>query len=323
MARKKSIGKAGMIPVVLAAGIMSAITYLFGPAVHLSGELGICLPSPNLWPIDPLISWIANAACTLILVVGAYVLNRHCNFIKATEPVLPAIFLILVASNPWINDYLCTSTLICGINLIAMAILFACYRRDNATQAMFVIGTLFSVGAMVEYAFIPYILPYALGAIVMKTFRIKEFLAMGMGIVAPYWVGVGLGLIDVSSFRLPEITNLFNGYARAEELIFLMASVGLAAFFGFILGLNNSIKLFAGNSRVYAMNLVINFVGVASAVCIIVDFTNMLAYMTTLYFTVAVQVANLCALWTIKREWLVVFIPGLIYVGLFIGMMLT
>lgn len=312
-----------MALVAAAAMAMSALSFLFAPDTRLSGELGICLPSPNLWDINPLVSWISNAVLIGILTVGGYMLNRRYNFIRSTHPVLPAIFLILTASNPWINDHLSTSTLICAINMISLWILFGSYHQENATQSMFVIGTLFSTGAMVEYAFLPYIIPYVVAAIIMKAFRIKEFLAMGMGIVAPYWVAVGMGLIDISSFRMPEITNLFSGYVQTQDLVLLMADVGLAAFFGFVLGLNNSIKLYAGNSRINAMNLAINFVGMTSAICMVVDFNNMPAYMMTLYFAVAVQVANLCALWTIKREWLLVLIPSLIYAGFFAAMILT
>lgn len=323
MTRREGIGKTGMVLAALAAGTMCALTYFFGPESRLSGELGICLSSPNLWDIPQLWSWIINTAGIGLIAVGAFLLNRHYNFIRSTQPVLPALSLVLTASNPLITHHLSTSTLICAVNLMSLSVLFGCYRQRNATQQMFLIGTMFSVGSMIQYAFIPYILPYAIGAIMMKAFRIKEFLAMGMGIIAPYWVGVGLGIISPEWFKLPEITNLFNGFAQAPDLFLLMVSVGIASFFGLLLGLNNSIKLYAGNSRINALNMSISLVGVVSILCIIIDFSNMMAYIATLYFTVAVQVANLCALWHIRREWLLTAIPALIYIGLFVAMLLS
>lgn len=319
----RGIGKSGMVLAALAAGAMCALSYFFGNDGRLSGELGICLPSPNLWEGLPLLSWLVNIAFIGLIAAWAFLLNRHYNFIRSTQPVLPAVFLILTASNPWITGYLSSSTLVCGVNLLCLSILFGCYRQRNATQEMFVIATLISIGSMVQYAFLPYILAYMAAAIVMKAFRIKEFLAMGMGLVAPYWVGVGMGLIPLEWFRLPEITDLFNGFAQKPELFALMLSVGIAAFFGMILGLNNSIKLYAGNSRINALNLAINFVGAISVVCIIADFNNMMAYLETLYFAVAAQIANLCALWRFRREWIVVLVPGLIYIGFFAFFMLT
>lgn len=307
----------------IAAGAMCVLSMLYGPEARLSGGLGLCLPSPNLWDIPRLWSWGINCFLLVFVALGATWLNRHYNFIHSTQPVLAAMFLMLTASNPLLCQYLSSSTLICAVNLVALAILFSCHRQRNATQQMFVIATLFSVGSMFQYAFLPYIFAYIVGAIVMKAFRFKEFLATVMGLVAPYWTGVGLGLIDPGWFRLPEITDLFNGYAQAPELFVLMLSVGLAIFVGFLLGVNNSIKLYAGNSRVNALNLAIDMVGLVSAVCVVVDFTNMLAYLATLYLAVAVQVANLCALWHFRREWLWVLVPSLVYIGFFIAMILT
>lgn len=323
MTRRKGIGKTGMVLAALAAGTMCALAYFCGHESRLSGELGICLRSPNLWEILPLWSWIINTAGLGLIALGAFLLNRHYNFIRSTQPVLPALFLVLTASNPWITDHLSTSTLVCAVNLMSLSVLFGCYRQSNATQQMFLIGTMFSVGSMVQYAFIPFIVPYVIAAIVMKAFRIKEFLAMGMGIIAPYWVGVGLGIINPEWFKMPEFTNLFNGFVQAPDLFLLMVSVGIASFFGVMLGLNNSIKLYAGNSRINALNMSISLVGVMSIICIIIDFSNMMAYIATLYFTVAVQVANLCALWNIRREWLLTAIPAAVYIGFFVGMLLS
>lgn len=305
------------------AGAMCMFSLFMGPESRLSGELGICLPSPNLWNLPPIWSWAGNLLLLAAVAIGAAFLNHHYNFIRSTQPVLPAMFLVLTASNPWINEHLSSSTLICAVNLLALTILFSCYRQRNATQQMFVIATLISVGSMFQYAFFPYLFAYIVGAIVMKAFRFKELLATIMGLVAPYWVGVGIGIIDISWFRLPEITDLFNGFAQAPELFVLMLSVGLGIFFGLLLGLNNSIKLYAGNSKVNALNIAINLVGVVSIICILIDFSNMMAYLTTLYLTVAAQIANLCALWHFKKEWVVVLVPSLIYIVFFIVMLLT
>ena len=144
-----------------------------------------------------------------------------------------------------------------------------------------------------------------------------------MGLVAPYSVGVGLGLIHPDWFTVPEFTNLFSDFAKASEIVVLAVSVGVAIFCGALLALNNSIKLYAGNSRVNALNMTITILGVVCVVCIFVDFSNMLAYLGTLYFTVSVQVANLCALWHMRREWIAVAVPAFVYVIFFILMIVN
>lgn len=312
-----------MLLCALAMVAMCTVSFLLRPDRRISGELGICLPSPNLWDINPVSSWIINTVLLGGCAAAGFFLNRSYNFIRSTHPVLTSLFLVLCASNPWTTAYLSSSTLLCVVNLLCISIMFRCFRADNATQEMFVIATFISVGSMFQYAFLPMILAYVAAAIVMKVFRVKEFLAMLMGLVAPYWVGIGLGLIPLEWFSMPQITNLFQDYARASDLLVMLISVGLAIFCGFLLGINNSIKLYAGNSQVNAMNLTISFVGIVCSVCVVVDFSNMMAYLATLYFTVAVQVANMCALWNVKRERLVVTIPALIYIGFFIALILN
>lgn len=307
---------------VIAMLVMTAISFVFRPDEKVSGELGICLRSPNLWQINPVLSWLMNTVLIGVVAAGGFFLNRTYNFIRSTQPVLPAMFLVLAGSNPWLNYYLSSSILICVVNLLALSVLFGSYASRNATQPMFVIGTLLSIGSMFQYAFLPMIVAYVIGAIMMKAFRFKEFMALGMGLSSPYWIGIGMGLLNLEWFNFPEISNLSSDFAKASDIFVMALSVGVAVFFGSILALNNSIKLYAGNSRVNACNMTLTLLGIVSVICIIVDFSNMLAYLDTLYFSVAVQVANLCALWKLRREWLAVAIPSLIYVGFFVVMLL-
>lgn len=323
MTRSVGIGKTGMALAVVVAGAMCVLSYLLSQGFRVSGELGICLPSPNMWPLQKLVSWILATLLLGAMTLGSILLNRRFNFIRSTQPVLPAMFVVLVASNPMIVDHLSSSLLVCAVNMISLALLFDCHRQRNATQQMFVIGSLVSLGSMCQYAFLPYVFAYVGSAMVMKVFRIKEFLAMGMGLVAPYWVGVGLGLIGLDRFNMPEFTDLFNGFAQAPDLFILLVSVSLAVFLAVVFGLNNLVRLYAGNSRVNAMNLSVSFVGLISIGCIIVDFSNMLAYIATLYFTLTVQLANFCALSSFRKEWIVVAVPAFIYVSFFIILLLA
>lgn len=317
----QGIGKRGLAISIILMAAMCVASFLFDPGQRLTGESGLCLPSPNLWDINPVWSWGINTFLIGAIAAGSFFLNRYYNFIRSTEPVLPTMFLVMAAANPWNDSYLSASTIICAVVVLCLAVLFSCYRKPNATQDIFIIATFISIGSMCQYAFLPFIFPMVAGAIIMKAFRIKEFFALLMGLIAPYWVGIGLGLLPLESFRFPEITNLFSGSVASPEIVTLFVSIGFMAFIGLVLGFNNSIKLYAGNSRVNALNMTISLTGVMSMICIIVDFTNMMAYLTTLCFTVAVQIANLCALWPIKREWIVGAVPTLIFVILFLFML--
>lgn len=321
MTKNLGISKGGFAIAALIAAAMCCATLFFAPGWHLEGMLGLCLPSPNLWQIPRIWSWGANTLLLALCSVALWLLNRHYNFIRSTEPVLPAMFIIMAASCPFTDAALDTSTLICLANILSIGVLFSCYRKENATQEMFIIGTFVAIGSMTQYAFIPFLLPFCAGALVMKAFRIKEFLALGMGLIAPYWIGLGFGLITPGDFRLPELSNLFDGFADSQDLFTLLLAVGITAFFGFFLGLNNSIKLYAGNSRINALNLVISMTGLTATACMVIDFSNMTAYWATLCFASAAQIANLCALWNIRLVRIVCVVPAIIYIALFLAML--
>lgn len=316
------IGKGGLAIAALTAAAMCCATLFFSPGHHLEGMLGICLPSPNLWQIPRIWSWAANTFLLGLCSAALWLLNRHYNFIRSTEPVLPAMFLIMAASSPLTDVTLDSSTLICFANILSTAVLFSCYRKQNATQEMFIIGTFVAIGSMTQYAFLPFLLPFCAGALVMKAFRVKEFLALGMGLIAPYWIGLGFGLVTPGDFRLPELGNLFDGFADSQDLFTLLLAVGITAFSGFFLGLNNFLKLYAGNSRVNALNLVISMTGLTAIVCMVLDFTNMTAYWATLCYATAAQLANLCALWNFRSAWIVSLVAAIIYISLFLAMLL-
>lgn len=318
MARQRGIGKTGMVLAAVVACTMCVLAYFVMPQVRISGNMGLCLPSPNLWPIPPLWSWVANGCLTVFTAIGYGLLNRRYNYIKTSQPIVPALFLVMAASNPFTIQYVSGSTLLCLVNLLCLFILFDCYRLENTTSQIFVISTFISFGSMFQHAFIPFLLAYVAGAIIMKAFRFKELLAMILGLIAPYWIGLGLGLIKLNWFKIPELSNLFDGFAPPADLMVIIVGFGVAAFFGFFLSINNSIRLYAGNSRVYALNQTINFVGIISMLGIMLDFSNMMAYATTLYFVFAVQIANLCAQSNFRREWILSLIPAIIYVVLFI-----
>lgn len=322
MRRNYAIGKPGLAAAVLISAALIAVAYSLMPEKPLPGQPGICLPPPSEWTMDPLWSCLINGFILAVIAAGTFVLNRAFNFIRSTQPVLPAVFMVTVASNPWITEQLSTSMLLCLANVLIMAVLFNAYAKPNATQDLFLIATFLSVGSMFQYAFIPMIAAAIAGAVAMKVLRFKEVLAFLMGLIAPYWVTVGLGIIPLSNFRLSEISPLFSDYERAADLFLLLLSVATACFIGLSLGIVNAIRLYAGNSKVNAMNTVIFMTGIVCILCIIFDFNNMLAYLATLYFTVAAQIANACALWRMRHEWIVPSLMVLIFISFFILMVI-
>lgn len=319
---KTGIGKSGLALAALFALAMCILSLIFHPMEIQPIQYGIALPSPDSWNIDPFFSWLINTLLIAGITVLLTIINRSFNFVRTTEPTLAALFPLMAASCPGFTEYLNTSVILCLANVICLGVIFNSYDTRNATQHLFTLGVVVGVGSMFQYAFLPMAFVYFVWALFMKVLRIKETLAFIIGILCPYWIALGTGWLRFSDIHFPSLTPLFGTAHDHYDFLMLLIGIAMAVTFGFLLALINSMKLYAGNSKVNAMNLCINILGAASVICILVDFDNIGAYVITLYMACAVQIANVNALWNPRMPWIITAVPALLYTGIFVVSMI-
>jgi hypothetical protein len=318
MIKKEAMGSGGLTIAAIAAVAMSLCAFLMGGTHPMEGTAGICLPSVNAWNILPIASWIINLLLILGCSFALEMLNKEYNFVPGDNTLLPASFLILVAAMPWISGMLTSSMILALANVICLAALFSSFRSNNATQTFFLIATILSFGSMIEYAFIFMIPVYIISGIMLKCFRIKEFLATGMGLIAPYWIGVGLGLIPFEAFSLPTFTNLFENFETKTEPYFAIVSIAIIVLITLIMSLQNIVRLYAGNSRRRLFTMSINILGIVCIICMIIDYNNIMAYIASSYIVTAVTVSDFFSLRRLRWVRTTLLILLLIFIADFI-----
>lgn len=314
------MGKEGMTLAAIASLAMAAVAFFVDAPNVLAGSMGVCLPSPNEWGLTAAWGWGLNLTLLMATVVTLYAVNKEFTVVQGSDTVLTGMFLIMATSNIWVSGMLSSSTLIALANLLCLLILFGCYRKRNSMQELFAIATILSLGSMIQYAFIFMMPVYLAGAMLLKCFNLKSLTAFLMGVAAPYWVGAGLGIIPLDSFTMPTFTNLFDGYMTKSGLLIGLINVAVTAVIGLLLALNNSVRLYAGNTQRRLYNMVVNLLGLVCVICMTVDFNNMVAYMATLYLITSFQLANLFALWNINKGWAWLLGLSALYVGAFVAM---
>lgn len=318
MHNERGIGKSGVAMAAVLSFAMCLLSFLFHPIKIWDIPYGFCLPSPDSWDFDPMWSWIINTLLIGLIALLLFLVNKSYNFVRTTEPVLVALLLIMSTSGPWFTESINTSVLLCLANVVCLGIIFDSYATKNATREMFILGVVIGIGAMVQYAFFLMAFVYIVWALLMKVLRVKETLAYLAGIICPYWIALGVGWLRFSDFHFPSLNPLFTYSEDPSEFFILLSGIAIAAVMGFLLTIVNAIKLYAGNSKVNAMNLCVTTLGAAALIGILFDFDNMAAYVTTLYLSVTVQIANICALWNPKEPWLVTVIPSAFYIAIFV-----
>lgn len=290
----------GMLGIIIVC-ILLAVLGADAPLPYFpASDHGIAFPSPAVWPIIPTWGSVVNAALLFLCAVSFFFLNKRFSLLRTDQPLGAAFLLPLCFSNILLGGRWTAAPVVLLMTFLVLTCLFDSYRARNATQRMFLIATFLSIGSMFEYAFIPLALAAFLGSLVMEAMRPKEFLAMGMGLIAPYWIAIGLGLVNPLELRLPRPVPVFMAHLSPGMFISLVSSAALAVA-ALILTLYNGMILYAGNTRVRRSVLTINIFGITSMAAIFFDATNIPAYLGVFYLWVATQLANLFSLREMRR----------------------
>lgn len=320
--RRDVVSTPGAWGTVLLALVCATLNSLFFTRVTNTPDFGICLPSPDVWPLKRHVAILINLALVGACGIALSAINKRYSLIRGTDHILTPLFLLLYCSNPFLISGLRASSLLTAMTVLATSILFNSYKSRNATQSLFAIASFIGVGAMVQYSFLLFIPAVIISAIVMKCLGPKEILAFILGLIAPYWVTIGLGLVPLEAFRFPSparISRDFFSNTVVFEYIVLYASMLII---GTLLALNNAVRLYAGNSRIRSENNVITIFGGMAIIGMIFDCSNISAYTGIFYLWFAVQIANLFALWNIRRGWilfcLILAIPTTVMISILV-----
>lgn len=286
---------------IVAAIIMIAATALLMPSLKPDTEPGLCLSVPND-KLPPLIGCGINALLIALSIILAFFFNKKHSFVRSTEALLPTAMAVILASNPVNTSYLGTPVVMLIVNLVCLDIMMKSYGSENATTSMFAVATYLSLGSMVQYAFLPLMIIYPVMALMAKVLRVKETVAYFMGLVAPYWVALGFGLITFSDFKLPQFLVDTPNAEDGNYLLMVFISLCTLALVGLILTINNAMLIYAGNIRVRTFNNMINLLGFSCGIFMLIDFDNFGAYASSFCFAVAVQISNFFAMRRIPQS---------------------
>lgn len=305
MIQRRSLGPGALVVSLVVGTLMMIVTAMTdaGPNAVPADRIAL-FPGPVDWGLPYWWNVLAGGGVLLALALGMQMLNKRYDFIPGTDVVCPGMVYLLCASVPSISGGLCGSMLVGVAALCSLALVMGCYRKPNSTQEIFVAATVISVGTMCDWACLAPAVWCLPAWAIMKTLHFREIVAFLLGLVAPWWCVFGLGLAPVSlliDFRPPLLVPTLP---PPSELPILIGATAWWAFLALLIGLNAAVKLYAGNPRVRRINNVINLLAFISIVAMAVDYGNFAAYLITFFLTVAVQLSQLFALWSIPRRYL-------------------
>ena len=298
--------------------VLLLLTLFLFPPIATAGDLGLCLPSPNLWHLRRFWAWLINAAIIFLSAAVISSANKKYNFIPEAVGVAPYALILLLACNCICTGNLTASVLLLICNAVSLFIIISTYEQRNSTREFFIIGTFLAFGAMVQYAFLVMIPVYIGSGLLMKSFRLREFIAFIFGLLAPYWILMGLGVISPMDFQLPDSLTVIRRSAVEENIFLTLVATGIMALMGFIISLYNTVRLFSRNSRLRCIHMSFNLMGYVAVLAVIFDFNNFVAYFATIALWLAVEMAAMLYLYNIRRHQFALLLLLLIFLPLYI-----
>lgn len=321
MVRSSAEGKTGFAIALIVSLAIGAIAAATIPVPEARANAGICLPSPIMWQLPPLVSAIAGMALPVLISLAMILFNKRFNFIPSPGNLYAGAFLLMCFATPLCTRSLSSGSLMAAGTLWGLWMLFAPgvnSPRQESAASMFIIGTIIALGSMVQYAFLMLIPVFAIGAIALKKFGLRELCAMGIGMIAPYWIGLGFGLISLEDFHLPQLSPIV--YIDPGDKIVTFVMLGFTAFIGVLTMVVNIMRIYRANSRIRATNTCVNIVGLMAILCICIDYTNAGAYAELLYLFTAFQIGNVLAYNPTSKGGIVLAVIAAVYVGFFIAL---
>lgn len=311
-------GSAGLVIGILIYAAMTWGAISVMQAAPLEGCAGVCFPSPNLWGLPPYVSFGVSAALTCLCVLLSISLNTRFTLIPGTSVLYASLYLLAAGSVPWVAPRLSSAIILLLGTLVCTHLLFSLYGRRNASQGMFVIFSTLAWGAMIQYAFIMLMPIFMLGAIFLGVFRLREIVGALLGIVTPFWIVLGLGIVSPHSFTLPTLTNLFTGYTDPGPLFFMMLGQAFTALLLLVLTASNALVPPTTGQQHRSCIAFMNLLGIAMVWFMLFDYTNLLAYTSVLAFCLGFQAARYAAIPRHRFAYLPTLIAIPAYIAIYI-----
>ena len=268
---------------------------------------GIFFSFQGLLFADGTLSAVVNVLCLLLTGAILLAVNKVFTFVRSLTHLTASAFYLLALANPSGLVAFNVGTLMCLLTALSLPLLFAAYQDRHSQRSIFLVFALGAMGSMFHYGFLALIPAYLLGFLYMGVFNLKGLLAMLFGLITPFWIVLGLGIVNPMDALAPQW--MFLERLPMTPLVALTAST---AVLGLVLAAMNlhTILNYRMQPRVYNAFLII--VLVLTVIAVFLDHRDLAVYLPLLSLMVAVQVAQTYTLrsFPYRYVFLLLFIAG-------------
>ncbi len=279
-----------------------------------SHEEGL-FPGIDQWIPYPGLNVIVNA----LLVVSVAILLLRLNNLFTIIPkrtLLPLIFFLLLELATPKLSLLCNGNLMAVVMIAILFLLFFSYQQNQAQSAFLIMGCI-SVCTLFCPPIAHYIPLLLLGFLQVQYFSLKSVLGALVGIITPFWILIGLGILSLADFTLifpilsPQIPETIPYTHPQFWVIVLTVILGLFSCVTTIYATTNEKR------QIRSYNGFIALLLVYTITLLLLDYSHYTIYLPILHVAVALHAAFFFTNNTKKIGFILFYLVLTLYIGLF------
>lgn len=252
------------------------------------------------WQCGTFMGFIINCLLIILAVICMLWMNKRFMFLGGMSSLYVTLFLLFENMVPRIDAQFCMGTVMALVFIYATTMLFTLYEQPANRANILIIFTLLSAFAAVQISSLFVVPIFILGIIQVRAMNFKSSLAILFGIITPYWILFGTGLVSINRVSFPEIAPIWQ-LERIPLYLICSAFVFVTALTAIGFNFFNLVK-YRLQTRVYNGFIIILLLW--SAIMLVLDSKNATAYIPTLNACSAMQISHMYSVKSSKRRYI-------------------
>lgn len=300
---------------VMAASAFYALSC--GAVEPFSGDDGLVFPSPNEWTSSPVTGlWISLGVCAAVIVMMIFI-NKVYNIPRTITLIYATFFTVMQTATPAISSQLFSGTLLLAVVSACMMLMFGSFGQTMALRRLFMVFFLLSSATAAQYAVIVYLPVFVIGCAQMRILTFRAVLAAVLGIITPWWILLGAGVISFDDFHFPRFVSVFSA-PTARDSVILLITLSVTVALTVTAYAMSILKLMTYNARTRACNGLLTLITAATVIAMAFDFNNFMTYLPLLNFCGAFFLSHLFVIRRAERGWVAIISIITVYYALYI-----
>ncbi|MBQ9219308.1 MAG: hypothetical protein IJ160_14200 [Muribaculaceae bacterium] len=279
---------------------------------------GIFFEMPTVLVEPGLPSALINVACLVGIGALMLLINKVFSFVRSMTSIFVSAFFLLEFAVPATSSVFNTGTALCLILVLGVLALFASYEDLHSQGRIYLTMTILATACLWQWAFLILIPAFAIGFMYMRAMDFRGFLAMLLGLATPFWIVIGLGIVNPATDFKPLAINAVWATLDLSQTRLLVGWAAVVAVLSLVLTVMNLSTILNYRLQFRVYNAFFIVVTLLSVLAMCIDYRDMLVFLPLLNLCLAIQLAHTFTLSTQPKRHYVMwaFVAATLAVGI-------